>query len=285
MILLGVLGMSIEDATAAFAEMCVTLFPNEGYDPESRSAKLEEVSKELLSKRGLSYVTRLRGETKLATQCKVCVLLTKWFNNFISFTSSSVCYMSAINLGPCLMLRNYASRHAAYNPTIVEAIRIAWATPGIFSSVHIGPTFMKEEFVSAVNGTNNPTFEAIKEVNEVFGGQSRISCLLSLGAGKLINLSANAENMLEQTAQDTEGTARELQMCLEKLGVYFRFSVDRGLESHHSQLGLVVSHTSVYLNDSAVSQKLEECVDALKYLNGVALEQLCMYTFSSLQCL
>lgn len=256
-ILLGVLCMSIEDATAAFAEMCVTLFPEEGSNVEKRSTKLEELSKELLIKQSFPIAAKYRDEPILSSECKV-----------------SVCYMSAINIGPCLMLRSYPSRHSSHNPSIIEAIRIAWATPGLFSSVHIGPEFMKEELVSAVNGVNNPTFEAIREANEVFGGARQVSCLLSLGAGRLSTLTADTENMLEQMAQDTEATAREVQMCLEKLGIYFRFSVEHGLQSHGLPPGVIVAHTAIYLHENPVSQKLDDCIEASKRINGIALDQL-----------
>lgn len=135
---------------------------------------------------------------------------------------------------------------------------------------------MKEEVVSAVNGASNPAFEAIKEANEALGGACRISCLLTLGAGKQTTSSVNTYNLLKQTAHDTETTAGELQTSFGKLGMYFRFSVEHGLDSEKVTPGMIAAHTSSYLQDAMVSQRLDECASACSRISSTLLSSLRM---------
>src|SRR5271154_5784764 len=72
----------------------------------------------------------------------------------------SICYSSA-HVHCCRMFRNYPSHHFSHNPTIAEAAQASWATPGLFSSILVGSHPTREELVSAVNGFNNPTLEAV----------------------------------------------------------------------------------------------------------------------------
>src|SRR4051794_36133444 len=113
----------------------------------------------------------------------------------------------------CRMLQNYDTGHSSLSPTIVEAICIAWAIPGIFSSVQIGDGLVKEELVSAVDGFNNPTLQAVKEARNAFGGDQKISCILSIGAGKSSSrsLSMDGRELATIIARDTEGIAEQLR--------------------------------------------------------------------------
>jgi hypothetical protein len=126
---------------------------------------------------------------------------------------SSILFMSAVNMTNCRMLRSYDSRHSSYNPTIIEAISIAWATPGLFEPVRVGAEHSQEELISAVDGYNNPTIQAIKEAYEAFGKDKRVCFLLSLGPGRapLRSLGVDKPSIAEKTIRDTESTADQLR--------------------------------------------------------------------------
>ena len=190
--------------------------------------------------------------------------------------------MAAINLGHCSLFRNYESRQSSYNPTVIQAIRAVWATPGLFPSVRIGPGVMEEEIVSAASGFNNPTLEILKEAHQAFGPDATVSCLLSLGAGRVAIRSVTsdgtpASKALEQLAMDCEKTADEVQRRIGRLGIYFRFSVDRGLDfdGSFSPMGNITAHTGQYLLDDAVNRGIDTCIQSSERDSRVTLEQIC----------
>ena len=181
------------------------------------------------------------------------------------------------------MLRNYDSVHSSYNPTIIEAIRIAWATPGLFSSIRVGPTLMQEVLISAVNSVNNPTSKAVEEAHDAFGKDRRVSCLVSLGTGKPIirSLSTGGLDPDQMVARDTETTAEQLKRRYTGLGIYFRLSVDRGLDFRGGSLdiegnaGKIISCTSGYLETHDTSEVLDRCIRSSQQAGHVPLENLC----------
>ena len=195
--------------------------------------------------------------------------------------------MAAVNLGRSALFRNYKTRQVSYTPTVIEAIRVVWATPGVFPSIRVGPGLVQEELVSAANGFNNPTLEVLKEVHQVFGPDATVSCILSLGAGRATVHSVSSDGKgpsrtLEQLAMDCERTADEIQRRIGKLEVYFRFSVDRGLDfdSPSSPMGHITAHTGQYLLEDSVSSGLDNCIRACESSSRVSLEQLCEYSMT-----
>jgi hypothetical protein len=191
--------------------------------------------------------------------------------------------MAAANLGSSRMLRNYNSVHVSPNLTIVEAIRIAWATPGLFSSVRVGPKLMPEVLISAVSIANNPTLQAIEEAHEVFGKGQRVCCVLSLGTGQPATGSLSMDNLdiNKFIARDTETTAEKLKKRYSRLQIYFRLSmdphVDFGTAPDASQLraGNINAFTSSYLQTHDASEVLDGCLRSSRQVSHVTLESLC----------
>jgi hypothetical protein len=181
------------------------------------------------------------------------------------------------------MLRSYDSRHSSYNPTILESISISWATPGVFAPVRVGAELMSEDLISAVDGFNNPTLQAIKETHEAFGQDQRVSCLLNIGAGRppFRALSVGGRDLAQQTTRDTEITAEQLKSRYINIGIYFRLSVDWNLSSGDAQemleerVGRIDAHTSTYLETQDASNTLERCVGASRRVGYITLEDLC----------
>ncbi|KIM27514.1 hypothetical protein M408DRAFT_48879, partial [Serendipita vermifera MAFF 305830] len=164
-ILLGVLGMTTSEATEAFIGICGKVFTADACDDRLRSERLVLATKDVLDKLDVPHTTRLAGDIDRSAGCHV-----------------SICYSSA-SISGCRMFRNYKSKRSSYNPTIIEAVRASWATPGLFSSVFIGAAPQQEEIISAVNGFNNPTLQAVQEARELYGANRAVSTLLSLGSG------------------------------------------------------------------------------------------------------
>ncbi|KIM26364.1 hypothetical protein M408DRAFT_50543, partial [Serendipita vermifera MAFF 305830] len=164
-ILLGVLGMTVAEATEVFIGICKKVFAADACDERLRSERLVLATKEVLDRLGVPHTTRLAGDIDRSAGCHV-----------------SICY-SLASISGCRMFRNYKSKRSSYNPTIVEAVRATWATPGLFSSVFTGNGPQQEEIISAVNGFNNPTLQAVQEAREIYGTGKAVSAFLSLGNG------------------------------------------------------------------------------------------------------
>lgn len=176
------------------------------------------------------------------------------------------------------MFRNYESRNSTYNPTIIEAVQAAWATPGFLPPARLGNAPLLEELTSAINGFHNPTFEAIKEAHEIFGRERKISSVLSLGSGKRTSVSLP---IAVQVAQETEITAENLQRRFGALGVYFRFSVEDemlfdpvDIEGH---FGSITTHTRKYIDGDAVNSSIDSYLKVSDHTSTVTLDRLCKY--------
>jgi hypothetical protein len=289
-VFLAVFGMTVEEAQEAFAELYSNVAGDEDSTSTDRAERLEKGLKELMGSEKYKIPLDAKlSEVSLGGTCKVYVSLWSAISLVLTL-SRAVCYSPAVSMGHCSMFRNYKSPlQGSYEPTIIEALRAAWATPGWISSAFVGPMGMEEELVSAMNGFNNPTKEVIEETYKVFGGDHRVACFLSLGSGKrgaisLENTQSNAHQVVSaQVASDSENVAEETQKRLGRLKVYYRFSVDVGLEGprpFRGSFGTIASHASVYLSKFSVNKDMDHCLKAAEKSSGVTLERLCKPCFT-----
>lgn len=195
---------------------------------------------------------------------------------------SSICYSAVPNVS-CRLFRSYPTRHASYNPTIVEAIRATWARPGLFSSIRVGAGPLQEELVSSMSGFDNPTLEAIKEAKDVFGGDTKISSILSLGCGKKRVANGTDTSETAENAQEAERVTGVLQRHLDTSGVYYRLSVEEGIEDSftdiETHLQSVVAHTQGYLTDDTVSCSIDSYLKLSQHPSPFGLGEVCKRTF------
>jgi len=183
----------------------------------------------------------------------------------------------------CKMFRNYPSIHQSnQNVTLIEAIRATWATPHLLSPIPLGPDGRKEEAFSALLGFGMPMNEAIREAYRVFGGEARVSILLSLGSGHRGVVSIDDKNTRaevgDRTAENYEVVAEDVQRRLGNLGIYYRISVDHGLEGwrlYYDRVGDIKSHVDAYLSRIGPSNNLNQCLSASQRISTASLEQIC----------
>lgn len=201
----------------------------------------------------------------------------------LTFSLSSIGYSSS-GINGFRVFRNYESRQSSYNPTIIEAVRVAWATPGLFSPIRVGIS-IQEELVSAVNGFSNPTLEAVREAELVFGKDRTVSTVLSLGVGRRLSI-PSSEGAAIQIAQETELTAENFQRRFGMLGIYFRFSVDQILEKQGADLethfASVTAYTREYLAGDTVNRSLDSYLKTSGHTSTTSLDRFCeLFTFIS----
>ena len=193
---------------------------------------------------------------------------------------SALCYSPTARLDSCRFFRNYQSpQQITQDITIIDALRATWAAPGILPSISIGPRERGQMVMSAGIRFANPIREAIKEAYHIFGAESRVSYLLSLGSGfrGFIAVDDGGE-ITGGSSMDCERVARDVKQSLGKLKVYYRLSVERGLEgwdSFQGGFGAMKSHVDEYLGRDEPSDDMDRCIEASFVDGRVSLEQIC----------
>lgn len=264
--LLGGLGLTIEEASEQFDRLCRDLLLDDQLDTESRTEKLETLLKDMLRTAQIRENQKLCDPSSPACKTKIALY-----------------FMSSSNLGRCRVFRNYESRQYEYNPTILEALRATCSMPHLFMPICAGPDHHQEDLVTAMLGYNNPTKEVIRELLSIHGSSWRIQLILSIGAGKQAPLSIKGKgiSLVEKAVQEAENVAEELREHLKKTGVYFRFSVDRGIETleqaQGQQISTIYSSTSTYLSQKDVNESLDSAIKATFMSSLVTLERLNPY--------
>src|SRR5436305_9086000 len=94
--------------------------------------------------------------------------------------------MPAIDMAYPRHFRTYKVRNnASADCKIWEAARATTAAPTFFKRIAIGePGQIKEQFLDAAVGCNNPTQEVLDESRLVFGDDRPLGVLISLGTGQ-----------------------------------------------------------------------------------------------------
>ncbi|CAG8527866.1 12599_t:CDS:2 [Acaulospora colombiana] len=202
--------------------------------------------------------------------------------------SKPPCYTE--NMGHTRLFRNYGVRATPeYNPMLVQTILASCSFPSMFEPVQIGKEPYKEKFVTGALNCPNPTREAINESSGLFGDQTPMSVILSLGSGQgsIVSLeSAASEEERRQllhcliTDYARERTHQELERLIHSMGIYFRLNVQKGLEDvdeRRESASKVKSNTTAYLGEYSVSQVVDDLVNALlgrrerRIIKGIAV--------------
>jgi predicted acylesterase/phospholipase RssA len=185
--------------------------------------------------------------------------------------------------------------------TIWEALRATMAHPDLFKSIDIGESSMRESFVGGDLGCSNPIPHVLAEVGALFPNQ-HVASIICIGAGHTRTIHIPKPNPLQRIlptnvliamkniATDSERVAEDMAMRFQDTpNVYFRFSVDQGLQnvalSHWQRQSEVVSHTRGYMQKAEVTTKMSEATQAIQ--DGKATIRttqiskiICLYFFS-----
>jgi hypothetical protein len=101
------------------------------------------------------------------------------------------------------------------------------AIPSYFLPVKIGRSH--QSFIGGVLGANNPTRELLKEAGTVFGNETKVAQIVSIGCGvpPVLSLQAVANEtgmgrLLKEIVDECETMAKELDS-------YLRLSVEKGI--------------------------------------------------------
>ncbi|KAI9765683.1 MAG: hypothetical protein M1840_007241 [Geoglossum simile] len=275
-LLLGRLGLSAQEAIDEYVGLAGKVFSerkSKGKDGIFKAKRLEEAIQDVVRRKGRPNGERDSADPNMRVLEQVASPGTcKMF----------VCSKNAKNMAIPRLFRSYDSDSVGQysDMTIWQAGRATSAAPTFFKRLRIGPENYEEEFIDGGVGTNNPTKELIAEATRVFGQHRRISCILSIGAGKTDIIEFTTSGILASflplklvkalrgMATDAESVAREQEEKYQNTpGVYYRFNVEQGLQDidldEWKRLGDVKAHTISYLAEPAVSRKLDDAAVAL----------------------
>lgn len=206
--------------------------------------------------------------------------------SFISF----VCAVSPQAPSVCQKFRSYKSPEKGIDVTVIEAIRATCAVPDRFTSVKVGLDHQKQEFIAGDAAFYNLTQQAIKELYDSTSPDTLVSCVLSLGCGKpgIIQAStlysSHQYNHRRTAIMQAERIADELEARIGSSGVYYRFSVDYGLESPEAvllhRLGDIETYSRTYLQQAVTNTAMDKCVNASENVSRITTKTICGFCLS-----
>jgi hypothetical protein len=200
-----------------------------------------------------------------------------------------VCTLSTDNLTALYPIRSYRVRGAPAPPfTILQTARACIAAPDRFLPVTIGTDHRKITLIDATTGFANPAKELLQEAQRVFGEDTNVATIVSIGSGEVETSKVpdgDDDDALVEALQrvrlTTEPTHAELEARLHDTFIYFRFKVDRDFEGG-MDASLLHSYTSTYLQKVEVSRRLDEAMKSIHARpKGVVLKELSEWCISS----
>jgi hypothetical protein len=190
------------------------------------------------------------------------------------------------NARSALCLRTYPVRSQPSSTiSVVEAVLATCATQPEFTPIISGSGFKSREYISA-SGATNPIHEAITEAHLLFGGDSSVVSLLSLGIGHpgiitvpSVGGEATLHRLMRDIMHDCEQRAQEIEQRIGRVGIYSRFSVDQGMQNNHPgkpvDVAWVVTQTEDYLTRHETGERLDSFVQNFDVQTGlITLDQL-----------
>jgi hypothetical protein len=174
-----------------------------------------------------------------------------------------------------VVLRTYLVRSQVPSTvTVIDAALASCSVQPDFAPVSSGAGYKKKVYVAAGLGANNPISDVITEAHELFGGDSSVAFLLSIGAGHpgTIPVPPDGEvdihKLLREMMNDCEQRAQEVERRLGRVGIYFRFSVQQGMQNIHggqvTDPSWISSQTEAYLSDQKTSANLDALSETFK---------------------
>jgi hypothetical protein len=166
------------------------------------------------------------------------------------------------------VLRTYPVRSQVPSTiTVIDAVLASCAAQPDFAPVSSGSGYKRKVYIAAGLGANNPVSDVITEAHELFGGDSSVAFLLSLGTGHPGTIpvppdgDVDIHKLLRDMMNDCEQRAREVERRLGRVGIYFRFSVQQGMQNIHGDQvtdpSWISSQSDAYLSDQRTSENLD----------------------------
>ncbi|KEP48448.1 nephrocystin-3 protein [Rhizoctonia solani 123E] len=252
-ILLGRLGLQVEDAIEAYQQIIKDAFSERKLSGEGafKTTNLENsITRLVVRQTGRSDTPMMAPR---GSGCK-----------------TFVCAMQADNMtaGIPILIRTYsAPENDGPKCRITQAALATAVTMGYFKPITINDSGIGVTYIDGGMSGNNPTAHMLAEVGQIFPDRN-ISCVFSIGSGHLRPISLKSKDLGLTIAQDSERVAQEMARRFQYTAdVYFRFNVDQGMQNigvtNWEKMPEVVSHTQQYIKLFEVTSKLTQAAKAL----------------------
>jgi hypothetical protein len=280
--------MSVEEVIAEFGTIVEEAYAND-LEPTERTEKLKKSLEALLARRSLPIDAKLRNDSQDGQCAGYASFLHQIARTFISQSHRFALAARSVNVGGKVYLRTYPVKsQPSFTITIIDAALATCASPSEFLPVSFGTGYQRQEFIGAGLAASNPVGCVIDEAQRLFGGDSVVASLLSLGSGHPGILSLSRDSGIDalhrlalEMILDCEQKAQEIQQQIGQVGVYFRFSVEHGMQRGRfpqaQEFSSMLAQTESYLTNQETEEKLDHLVHNLKATVGViSLNQLSM---------
>ncbi|KAG9075385.1 hypothetical protein FS749_012961, partial [Ceratobasidium sp. UAMH 11750] len=265
--MVGRLGIPVKDAINYYVKLAeVFLDRKRGRATAFKASKLQEVLKRIMRVAVGDENARMMDTSADGEQCRTMVFAMSRHN---------------LNAGIPRIFRSYqVVANRMPDCAIWEALHASMAHPELFKPIDIGEAHLKESFVDGGLGCTNPTAHVLTEAKALFPGR-HVSTVVCIGAGHpdtirmpdtssfMRFMPANVLAVTKQIAADGERVAQEIAARFQAIAdVYFRFSVDQGMQSvglsEWERLSAVSAHTRTYMQMANTHERMNRAVQAIR---------------------
>ncbi|KIM22384.1 hypothetical protein M408DRAFT_290883 [Serendipita vermifera MAFF 305830] len=252
-LLLGHLKLNMDQAIDTLLNLATAIPSTASNDQTTLEANTKSLQKAVVDAMkgcGIALDVQMYDKSLLPPKCKVVIYAA---------TTANMSYPVAF--------RTYTRRGLNMNLSIIDAICSTLASPSIFAPVIVGNGSRQQKYVGDVHRANNPTRKLLNEAGSVFGEDTCVAQVLSIGAGRppvshfSRSTPAGIHHVLDTLTLDCEGVAAELSTRLSGVEAYLRLNVERGMESINmhdwNDLGPIETHTSAYMDDAVIQERVE----------------------------
>ncbi|KAG8792095.1 hypothetical protein FRC12_007206 [Ceratobasidium sp. 428] len=269
--MLGLLGMDVDQAIAAYSKLIKVVFSDKKMISMSgsgtfKASRLEKELKKIVKDRTGDENTRMVNPQQDEADCKIMMFTMSEHN---------------LNASTPRIFRSYrVSKNETPNCPIWQVLRASMAHPELFKSIRIGDApSTSESLIGGDVACSNPTAHVLTEVSTLYP-EGYISSIICIGTGHtrtIVIPKANPLNRIMPTnvliamkniATDCERVAQEMAERFQHMpNVYFRLSVDQGLQNarldqwqNHVES---IAHTRAYTQQPGTTKLLDQAVKAI----------------------
>ncbi|KAF8742801.1 Patatin-like phospholipase, partial [Rhizoctonia solani] len=268
--MLGRLRMPVHSAIESYAKLTKEVFSERKWFSRSgtltfKTSKLKDSLMEIIQEITGNPEEPIMESQSTGTQCRTLVFAMSRYNMRAGIPTAFRSYPAVVNEGP--------------RCAIWEALCATMAHPDLFKSFDIGSPSLKQSFVDAGLGCNNPLAHVLIEAKMVYP-ERHVSSVTSIGTGLARTIQVPDRSMLRQLlptttiqamkdiAEDAEKVAEDMARRFSSTsGIYFRLSVDQGMQivemDKWDQRSEVAGHTRAYMRMLEVKQVMDKATEAI----------------------
>ncbi|CAE6347231.1 unnamed protein product [Rhizoctonia solani] len=269
--MLGRLQMSVHSAIESYADLAIEAFSERKWMGSAtfKTSKLKDSLVKIIRNATGDPDEPMMDDDSTLTKSKTLVFAMSRHNMRAAIPTAFRSYAVSANEGP--------------RCTIWQTLCATMAHPDLFKSFEIGGPSLKQAFVDAGLGCNNPLAHVLIEAKRLYPGR-HVSSIMSIGTGHTRTIEIPDRPFLSQLmptaaieamkgiAEDAEKVAEDMARRFNSTdGVYFRLNVDQGIQTVEvdkwDHLNEVAEHTRAYMKILEVIQLIDKAAETITLRN------------------